>query len=36
MNPDEPNVYLTKGTDSETTSQLIKGEISQNEDARIS
>ena len=33
MNPDEPNVYLTKGTDSETTSQLIKGEISQNEDA---
>ena len=33
VNPDEPSVYLTKGTDSETTSQLIKSEISQNEDA---
>lgn len=34
VNPDEPNVYLTKGADSETRSQLIKSEISQNEDAR--
>ena len=33
VNPDEPNVYLTKGTDSETTSKLIKSEITQNEDA---
>ena len=33
VNPDKPNVYLTKGTDSETTSQLIKSEISQDEDA---
>ena len=33
INPDAPNVYLSKGTDSETTSRLIKSEISQNEEA---
>ena len=33
VNPNESNVYLSKGTDSETTSRLIKSEISQNEDA---
>ncbi len=33
VNPDAPNAYLTKGTNSETTSRLIKSEISQNEDA---
>ena len=33
VNPNEPNMYLSKGTDSETTSWLIKSEISQNEDA---
>ena len=33
VSPDEQNVYLSKGTDSETTSRLIKSEISQNEDA---
>ena len=33
VNPDEPKVYLSKGTDSETTPRLIKSEISQNEDA---
>ncbi len=31
VNPNEPNVYLSKGIDSETTSRLIKVEISQNE-----
>ena len=33
VNPNESNVYLSKGIDSETTSRLIKSEISQNEDA---
>lgn len=33
VNPNESNVYLSKGTDSETASGLIKSEISQNEDA---
>ena len=33
VNPDASNVYLSKGTGSETTSRLIKSEISQNEDA---
>ena len=33
VNPDARNVYLSEGTDSETTSGLVKVEISQNEDA---
>ena len=33
VNPNEPNVYLSKGTNSDTTSRLIKSEISQNENA---
>ena len=33
VNPTEPNIYLSKGTNSDTTSRLIKSEISQNEDA---
>jgi len=33
VNPNETNVYLSKGADSETTSRLIKSEVSQNEDA---
>ena len=33
VKPNESNVYLSKGTDSETTSRLIKSQISQNEGA---
>ena len=33
VKPDEPNVYLSKGTDSAITTRLIKIEISRNEDA---
>ena len=33
VNPNESNIYLSKGTNSDTTSRLIKSEISQNEDA---
>ena len=33
VNPDEPNVHLSKGTDSKTTSRLVRVGISQDEDA---
>ena len=33
VNPNEPDLYLSKGTTSDTTSRLIKSEISQNEEA---